>query len=190
MADTSATRYTRARHEAAMRAFEAHGHDGAAAEAAGVGRTTIRRWRHGDKKTKAIPGFDAEALQCIERCHVRVGGKALSALERDVDLELSGARHPDRFALDRSGQPVLVEKGALHRVSDKRMAMALARLDPRFTHPRQETHMSGQVKVETTAERMKRVARMELEAAAKAKAQAEGQSKPNVVPLPLSVTSP
>ena len=139
-----AHRYTRAARAAAIEGFELRASNRGAAEAAGVGESTIRRWR------SQYASFDAAAKAAIERAVERIGNKAMLAIEQCLDRQLAGERLPDRYAIvpGSGGNTVQVEAGGLYEVDTGKLRLALCRLDPRWTHPRQAVEHSGGLTLE------------------------------------------
>ena len=130
------------RRRKAIRAFADTGIYVRAADACGVDEDTLANWR------KKHPDFQAELDEAGCEYDRRVGMKARCALEQQLDRQLSGDRRPSRYGVTQQGDRVLVEEGDLYEVDAAKLRTALTKLDPSWTHPRQEVEHSGTLTVE------------------------------------------
>ncbi len=74
-----------ARQRKAIRALLEHGDVASAAEAAGVTRQTLYRWRKQEHFKRALAEAEGEALEGLSRALVRLGEKATETLEQAMD---------------------------------------------------------------------------------------------------------
>ena len=152
------------RRKAILGQVRTHGCYARAYEALGIPHSTFYLW------LEAHPDFHDELRAATAEVDARVGQKARHALEGHFDDVLSRATvrrtREAPIAVAGGGQEVvtLVEEEPVE-LNPALVRTALTKLDRAWTHPEATMRVEGTVVVETTAERMKRVARQELEAA-------------------------
>ena len=125
------------------RALEHYGVSGLYArvyEALGVCQNTFTRWR------KENPDFQAELDEVGRAVDRRIGELARSVLEQRLE-DMRDRRRPSQQAIvQRTGEVVELEGPPEYDVASIRTG--LTKLDPSWTHPKQEVEHSGQVQVD------------------------------------------
>ena len=134
---------TTERVEAALAELRRTGLYDRAAEAAGVSAMTFLRWRKADPKLQER--CDAE----INQVNVRIGQKYRLAAEMHVETVLRGGAERtvrQEAVKTRAGVEVvtLTEERPV-RLDTHLAKLALGKLDPAWTHPKQHVEMSGEV---------------------------------------------
>ena len=103
-----------------------------AARATGVAEDTLWRWR------QKHPDFEREIREAQEHVAQRIGKKAVRVIEQHINDVLTGKHEPDRYQLNRDGEPVLVQRGARVAPNVGLIKAALTRTDPNWTRDRKE----------------------------------------------------
>ena len=129
-----------------------------AAESCGVSEATVRLWM------KTHPDFDEAMRGLAEQVAQRMGQKALNVAEQHLDACLSGKpmmalRRKDGVRnLKGGGQEVVTMYEEIPIEANPLIVkLGLTRLDPRFTHPKQELSVDATVATESLAERLARL---------------------------------
>ena len=134
---------TPARRKKAVREFSVSGIYARVADALGVDYDTLLLWRRAD------PSFQEELDVAGEEYDQRICFKYRQAIELHADSVLAGERLPDRYQVDpKGGGRVLVQEGEKVPLNAALARTALTRMDPRWTHPKQEVEHSGSVTLE------------------------------------------
>ena len=98
----------------ALEALLTHGNVSEAARAAGVTRKTLYRWLEQEAFSSQLRAAEQMALDGIARSLMRLGNKALAALEEALDDELAGHALKQKVASTvLSHYPYLRESGAV-----------------------------------------------------------------------------
>ena len=143
----SAHRYTRKRAELALDGYREHGSNWKAAAAAGVAEATLRLWR------KKYPDFAAAVDEAIDECAIRQGQLAVSAIDKHLKDYVHGAAGEEveeTVVTDKDGNTTTSTKTVRRpaALNASVLSRALTRMDPRYTHPKQEVEHSGKLTTE------------------------------------------
>lgn len=125
--------------DSAVRAFARSNSYVRTAEALGVDVSTLRRWRQD-------PEFQARFDEAERRHDRKIGRLAKSVLEQRLTDMLERRSPTEEVVLQKSGAVVERKLAADYDVATIRTA--LTKLDPSWTHPKQEVEHSGALTLE------------------------------------------
>ena len=131
---------TPARRKAAVESYRKSGSFVRTCEHLGIGVTTLHDWR------RDHPDFEEELREAGRHVDLRIGELARNVLEQRLE-DMRDRRRPRQQAIvQRTGEVVELEGPPEYDVASIRTG--LTKLDPSWTHPKQEVEHSGQVQVD------------------------------------------
>ena len=139
---TPRLKLTKARRRAAVQSYAHCGSFARACEHMGIHVSTLWRWRRDN------PDFEAELREAGEEYNVRVGHLARSTLEQHLEAARSaipadGVVRSRRQAVTKEGEVVWLETEEAYQLSPALVRIALTKLDPAWTHPKEQIEHSG-----------------------------------------------
>ena len=124
---------TPARREAAITAFSRLGVYARVAEHLGVCESTLRKWKQADAE------FRAELEEAGRTLDLTIGQLGRSALYKELAAFLAGEPVREQVATKNGRVLTLVQPRPLNVAA---VRLALTKLDPTWTHPKQETELT------------------------------------------------
>ena len=135
-AKTAAVIARDAKKRKSLRGWRVHGTAQHAAEACGVGYSTVRDWHRND------PEYRQQVAEAIDEYAETAGRETHNALLEHVRSAARGDMVLTKSGTEGGKETTLHERVALNPAVAR---LLLTRADPRFTHPKQEVEHSGSV---------------------------------------------